>query len=137
MFLKYLSEHKSSFMIYIGILIIYCAMPGYIDAEEYINTEEYIDAKENIDAILYSFVETDICQIHNLKMSAKNVRILYGLLMDEYFTYYKIRIKLFPHCDDPEPAFSCVVGNERYVEKYVCKDCNIDRDNWKKDNNWR
>jgi len=130
MFLKYLSEHKPSFMIYAGI-IIFCLVPDYIGAENYKDTIEFTDIIE-----IYLF-GPGICRIHNSEMSVENVSILYGLLSNEQFAYdSEIKSEMFPNCNDPVPAFSCIIGEKRYVKKYVCMDCNNDRDKWINDN-WR
>jgi hypothetical protein len=78
------------------------------------------------------FIETDICEIHNRKMFKENIRIYYGLIKlgENAMKYYELRAKYFPNSNDSVNG-GCVVRDRRYSEKYICEECNNQRDKYK------
>jgi hypothetical protein len=78
------------------------------------------------------FIETDICEIHNRKMAKENIRIYYGLIKlgENAMKYYELRSNYFPNSNDPVNG-GCVVRDRRYSEKYICEECNNQRDKYK------
>lgn len=99
------------------------------------NNVDNIDNIGNIDNI--ENVGHVICQIHNSEMTIENVHKGYGIPTNNwraYRTYADARAELFPNCDDPVPAYSCIVEEECYVKSYVCYECNNDRAQWIRDN---
>ena len=74
------------------------------------------------------------CYLHLTEMEKQNVGILYGLLGHGWWSYSReIREVFFPNCDDIIEG-GCVIGYERYMNIYVCENCNNDRDKWMEDN---
>ena len=67
-------------------------------------------------------------------MVKQNVSIRYGLFGPELWSYSRdIREVFFPNCNDFIEG-GCIIGFERYMNIYVCENCNIDRDIWMEEN---
>jgi hypothetical protein len=76
------------------------------------------------------FSEGEICGVHNKGMVKGKVSVAYGLIRpnDTEMKYYESRYEYFPNCDDFVFG-GCVVGDP-YAEKYICKECNKERDKY-------
>ena len=72
----------------------------------------------------------DICQVHHKKMSKVNVEISYGLPAKATRDYYSLRSQYFPNSSDPVMG-GCVVTDQKYAQRYVCDECNIEREKYK------
>jgi hypothetical protein len=76
------------------------------------------------------FNEDEICGVHNKRMVIGKVSVAYGLIRptDTEMKYYTSRYEYFPNCDDFVFG-GCVLGDP-YLEKYICKECNKERDKY-------
>ena len=79
-----------------------------------------------------SYIENDICEVHNKIMNMGNVKIYYGLIRPNktLMEYYELRAKYFPNTNDALNG-GCVVLDFDYSKKYICNECNNERDKYK------
>jgi hypothetical protein len=77
-------------------------------------------------------VENNICQIHNIEMYKENIRIYYGLIKpnETKMRYYELQAIYFPN-NNSSINGGCVLTDKRYVEKYICDECNKKRSEYK------
>jgi hydroxymethylpyrimidine pyrophosphatase-like HAD family hydrolase len=78
-------------------------------------------------------IENNICEIHKIIMARDSIRIIYGLIKpnNSEMEYYRLRRTYFPNSNDPING-GCVISDIRYLEEYICNECNKERDKYKR-----
>jgi hypothetical protein len=56
--------------------------------------------------------------------------VIYGFPSSPVTGYTDERDEYFPNCDD-EILGGCEIGKRKKLSRYICKQCNIDRNKWK------
>ena len=125
------------------VLIVSCK---YNDKNILVNNELLNENKieESFDIINYSelnnelinnpYIENNICEVHNKIMEMGDVKIFYGLFKpnknNELMEYYELRSKYFPNSNDALNGGS-IVRDINHFEKYICDECNNERDKYR------
>jgi hypothetical protein len=93
---------------------------------------DFINYYELNDELINPYIENNICEIHNKIMDMGNVKIYYGLIRPNktLMEYYELRSKYFPNSNDALNG-GCIVTDINYYEKYICNECNNERDKYK------
>ena len=96
---------------------------------------DFINYSElNNESINNSNIENNICEVHNKIMDMGDVRIFYGLFKpnknNKLMEYYELRSKYFPNSNDALNGGS-IVRDINHFEKYICDECNNERDKYK------
>jgi predicted RNA-binding Zn-ribbon protein involved in translation (DUF1610 family) len=63
-------------------------------------------------------------------MEKVRIPIIYGFPISPVTGYTDARNEYFPNCDD-EVLGGCEICRRKKLSKYICKQCNADRDEWK------
>jgi hypothetical protein len=63
-------------------------------------------------------------------MEKVRIPIIYGFPISPVTGYTDARDEYFPNCDD-EILGGCEIGKRKKLIKYICKQCNADRNKWK------
>ena len=103
------------------------------DVDEYLKNAiviKEINDLKNIEKIINK-MSIMFCNVHNCKMVKKNIPILYGMPLPPLIGYFENKEIFFPNCDD-EIIGGCEIENNstKYLKKYYCKKCNLDREKW-------
>jgi hypothetical protein len=75
--------------------------------------------------------ESDICEVHHLKMSRQQVEIRYGLPNAHDMEFLQATYAKFPHSGMPLEG-GCVIGDNspRSAEVFVCPRCHTEAVAW-------
>lgn len=73
--------------------------------------------------------QMDVCPVHHVKMTATELRIVYGLPSRAEFDEAEVARKQFPYGRDYVLG-GCVLGPRKTVDGFLCPDCVKARKAW-------